>query len=75
MEFKQGYKKWKECTTTSPLGRHIGHYYVLLVPDGEEKRRTFTEGMWKIHNDITTIALLNETPLTSGSKMNQVEEV
>ena len=64
IEFKQGYKKWKERTTTSPSGRHLGHYHALLATDGEAKERTFTEDMWRIHNDITNIALLNETQLT-----------
>jgi Reverse transcriptase (RNA-dependent DNA polymerase) len=29
-EFVQGIKNWKESTTTSPSGRHLGHYKVLL---------------------------------------------
>ena len=64
MEFKQGYKKWKEHTTTSPSKRHLGHYHALLSPDGEAKEIIFSEDMWRIHNDITNIALLNKTPLT-----------
>ena len=64
IEFKQGYKQWKERTTTSPSGRILGHYHALLAPDGEEKKRTFTAKIWRIHNDITNIALLIEIPLT-----------
>ena len=63
-EFKQGYKQWKERTTASLSGRHLGHYHALLAPDGEEKERTFTEDMWRIHNDNTNIALLNKIALT-----------
>ncbi len=33
-DFTQGIKKWKERTTTSPSGRHLGHLHVLLAPDG-----------------------------------------
>ena len=33
-EFKKGYKIWKEGTTTSPSGRHLGHHHALLAPDG-----------------------------------------
>ena len=58
-EFKQGYNKWKERTTTSPPRRHLGHYYALLAHDGEEKECTFSDDMWRIRNDITKIALLN----------------
>jgi hypothetical protein len=37
-EFKNALKKWDEHTTTSPSGRHLGHYRVLLqdVLDKEE---------------------------------------
>ena len=42
-EFKQGYRKWKERTTTSPSGRHLGHYHALFAPDGEEKESNFSE--------------------------------
>ena len=62
-EFKQGYKQWKKLTITSPSGRHLVRYHVLLAPDGESKEETFSEDMWIMHNDIMNIALLNETPL------------
>ena len=62
-EFKQGYKQWKERTTTFPSGRNLDHYHVLLAPDGESKEGNFSEDMWRIHTDITNIALLNEAPL------------
>jgi Reverse transcriptase (RNA-dependent DNA polymerase) len=29
-EFCEGFKKWKKRTTTSPSGRHLGHYKILL---------------------------------------------
>ena len=44
-EFKQGYKKWKERTTTSPSGRYLWHYHTLLAPDGEENESTFSNDM------------------------------
>jgi hypothetical protein len=28
-EFIEGFSKWKEKTTTSPSGRHVGHYKLL----------------------------------------------
>ncbi len=33
-DFVSGIKRWKEKTTTSPSGRHLGHLHVLLAPDG-----------------------------------------
>lgn len=35
-EFWQAIKKWNKQTTTSPSGRHLGHYKALLVKDGKE---------------------------------------
>ena len=35
-EIKEVYKKWKESTTHSPSGRHLGHHHALLVPDGKQ---------------------------------------
>ena len=28
----EGYRNWKEQTTTSPSGRHLGHYHALYRP-------------------------------------------
>ena len=30
---RQGYKLWKEKTTTSPSGRHLSHYKTLMTDD------------------------------------------
>jgi hypothetical protein len=30
-DFKSGLHSWDEQTTTSPSGRHLGHYKVLLI--------------------------------------------
>jgi hypothetical protein len=32
-EFKSNVKKWKECTSTSPSGRHLGHYRTAILDD------------------------------------------
>ena len=29
-DIKKGFKSWKESTTTSPSGRHLGHYKALI---------------------------------------------
>ena len=65
-EYKQGFKKWKESTTTSPSGRHLGHHHSLLSPDGNQynkNKEDFSDRMWNLHHSITSIALLNEKPL------------
>ena len=64
-DFKAGYKKWHERTTTSPSGRYLGHYHALLAPDGNDysESKNFSDTIWQIYHSITTITLLNEKPL------------
>jgi hypothetical protein len=33
-EFEKAFKKWSEGTSTSPSGRHLGHYKCLFAVDG-----------------------------------------
>ena len=65
-EYIEGFKNWKEQTTTSPSGRHLGHHKSLLKPDGtqySDEEADFEERMIKLHHTITSIALLNAPPL------------
>ena len=65
-EYKQGFKQWKESTTTSPSGRNLGHHHSLLASVGTQYNKDkeyFSDRMWHIHRNITSIALLNEKPL------------
>ena len=62
-EYKQGFKKWKESTTTSPSGRHLGHHHSLLSLYGTQynkNKEDFRDRMWHIHHNIISIVLLNE---------------
>jgi len=36
----QGFQKWKERTSTSPSGQHLGIYKALLKDDNHDKRKT-----------------------------------
>jgi hypothetical protein len=33
---RQSIKKWKESTSTSPSGRHLGIYHALLAPEDND---------------------------------------
>ena len=35
-EMRQSIKKWKESTSTSPSGRHLGIYHALLAPEDND---------------------------------------
>ena len=38
-QFISGIRKWKEKTSTSPSGRHLGHYHsIILPPMGDEEK-------------------------------------
>ena len=36
-EVKKGFQRWRETTSTSPSGRHLGHYKRILKRDGTGK--------------------------------------
>ena len=65
-EMQYAFTKWKERTTTSPLGRHLGHYKALIVSDGEESNEVmqiFSHEMLNAYNVIINPALALGTPL------------
>jgi Reverse transcriptase (RNA-dependent DNA polymerase) len=57
-EFIAGFKSWKEKTTTSPSGRHLGHYKLLIsLPIYETINRINTNLGIKILNVYYQIAM------------------
>jgi hypothetical protein len=55
------YRRWKERTSTSPLGRHLGHFHALFRPlkAKDEDNRERLEG---IRQDIIALhALMLQT--------------
>ena len=60
-DFKGKFKSWRESTSTSPSGRHLGHYKALITTIdptlGEDVRKTYTD----IQTDISDcyITLIN----------------
>ena len=65
-DYKKGFRNWKENTTISPSGRRLGHHHSLLTPDGvqySKQKEDFSEGIWRLHHNITSIALLTARPL------------
>ena len=60
------FTKWKERTTTSPSGRHLGHYKALTVSDGEDNNevmKALSFEMLSSYNVIINAALALGTPL------------
>ena len=44
-DFTKGIREWKESTSTSPTGRHLGHYKVAL-----QDKEQLSEGYSKMIN-------------------------
>jgi hypothetical protein len=67
-DFTDGFKKWSEDTTTSPSGRHLGHYKCLLVPDGTPKPAdgspTVGESIMQVHFHLAMAAVRAGVSLT-----------
>lgn len=68
MEYKSAFRKWAEKTSTSPSGRHLGHYKVLFHTDGipveDESDETMNDHILQVYHRITTAALLSGNSLT-----------
>jgi len=43
-DFGDGFKKWKERTSTSPSGRHLGHYKSIIKDTGDCKKSSKQDG-------------------------------
>jgi hypothetical protein len=56
---KSAYRNWTESTSTSPSGRHLGHFHALLKPDGLKADSPESldlaesrDEIWKIHHNM-----------------------
>jgi Reverse transcriptase (RNA-dependent DNA polymerase) len=59
-EYLKAFEKWRERTTTSPCGRHLGHYKVLLklnILDEEDNNINISRTILKLYYQITIIAV------------------
>ena len=57
-DISQGFRVWKEITSTSPSNRHLGHYKSLLSPDGREDKETtkyLAEDIMNVHYQMTAL--------------------
>jgi hypothetical protein len=57
-DISQGFRAWKEITSTSPSNLHLGHYKALLSPDGrdtEETTKYLAEDIMDVHYQMTAL--------------------
>ena len=62
-EFQDTFRKWRESTTTSPSGRHLGHYRSLFTPEGTIDEEDIGAKVMMIHYQVTMCAVATGTPL------------
>jgi hypothetical protein len=54
-DFKDALHRWKETTSTSPSGRHLGHYISLLKNINNEKDE-ISDCILRLHHTMLQIA-------------------
>ena len=74
-DLKNLFKKWKESTSTSPSGCHLGHWHALIAPDGsnpdsENSDDLVEDQIMQIHANVLNTAVITGTPLNRWNKVN-----
>jgi Reverse transcriptase (RNA-dependent DNA polymerase) len=60
-DFKDAMRRWKETTSTSPSGRHLGHYISLLTKIGDDTDE-LGEKILSLHHKMLNIAQYRGQP-------------
>ena len=68
---KYAFTKWKDRTRTSPSGRHLGHYKVLIVSNGEEDNEEMKAFS---HEILTAYTLIINSALALGTPLHRCEQ-
>ena len=73
-DLKNLFKNWKESTSTSPSGCHLGHWHALLAPDGTRPNPDSSEDstedqIMQIHANILNTAVTSGIPLERWTKV------
>ena len=71
-EFREGIQKWKEKTTTSPSGRHLGHYHAQMLPKFPKERKDLWVIFGKLHTDIAGLCIRHTIVLDRWKKVDTV---
>jgi hypothetical protein len=68
------FKNWKESTSTSPSGCHLGHWHALLAPDGTKpnpnnNEDSIADQIMTIHANVLNTAITSGIPLDRWTKV------
>jgi hypothetical protein len=69
------FKHWKESTSTSPSGCHLGHWHALLAPDGtrqnpDKSEEPIADQIMTVHANILNTAVTSGVALERWTKVN-----
>jgi hypothetical protein len=70
-DFKDALKCWKEKTSTSPSGRHLGHYISLMTKIGDDTD-AIGETILQLHHKMLKIAQYRRRPYARWKKETEV---
>jgi hypothetical protein len=70
-DFKDALKCWKEKTSTSPSGRHLGHYISLMTKIGDDTD-PLGEQILQMHHKVLLIAQYRRKPFERWKKETEV---
>ena len=55
-DFRQSVQKWSERTSTSPSGRHLGHYHAQILPQLPSETEDLSEHFLYLHVTMLNLA-------------------
>jgi hypothetical protein len=68
-DVSRGFKRWPEKVSTSPSGRHLGHYKALqVIVDSDE----MGPNLMHVHHNMLQLALLRRRPFVRWTKDVQI---
>ena len=68
--FSHGIQKWKETTSTSPSGRHLGHYHAQILPPMEDEPKDTSRVFIYVHTGIINLAVKHQVVLTRWKQVD-----
>ena len=71
-DFQKGIRKWKETTTTSSSGRHLGHYHAQLLPESQDEAEGTTDTFIWMHTSMINLALRHQVVYTRWSRVTMI---
>lgn len=69
-DFQPGINKWKEKTSTSLLGRHLGHYHAQILPPMPEEPSDICYQFLYVHTGLLNLAIKHQVVLNRWEQVD-----